>query len=194
MGFYLKKTISCKCTSFVGILFLAFLLNQAPCFAQAAREKAPPFRDRLFFGGNFGLQFGTVTNIQVAPVVGFWLRPRIAVAAGPEYQYYKDPYYKTNIYGGKGYLEFVVIKNLGSFIRAGSNTGVFLHLEDEVLNLETYLGTTSERVNVNTVLGGAGISQQIGRRSSVNLMFLWVLDDSGYNLYNNPEIRISFSF
>ncbi len=59
--------------------------------------------------------------------------------------------------------------------------------------MEAYQINSYERVNVNTVLGGVGISQQIGRRSAVNLMFLWVLDDSGYNLYNNPEIRISFA-
>ena len=158
------------------------------------REKAPAISERIFFGGNFGLQFGTVTNIQVAPIVGFWLRPRIAVAVGPEYQFYKDPYYKTNIYGGKAYVEYVVIKNISSVLPIGGNTGIFLHLEDEILNMEAYQINSYERVNVNTVLGGVGISQQIGRRSAVNLMFLWVLDDSGYNLYNNPEIRISFAF
>jgi hypothetical protein len=176
------------------MLFLVLSFASARGLAQMTREKAPAISERIFFGGNFGLQFGTVTNIQIAPIVGFWLRPRIAVAVGPEYQYYKDPYYKTNIYGGKAYVEYVVIKNISSVLPIGGNTGIFLHLEDEILNMEAYQINSYERVNVNTVLGGVGISQQIGRRSAVNLMFLWVLDDSGYNLYNNPEIRISFAF
>ena len=176
------------------MIFLLFFSNSSMGLAQEPREKAPPLRERFFFGGSFGLQFGTITNIQVAPVVGLWLLPRVAVAAGPEYQYYKEPYYKTDIYGGKAYLQYVVIKNLNSFLPMGTNTGIFLHLEDEVLNLETRVANSYDRVNVNTLLGGVGISQQIGRRSAVNLMFLWVLDDSGYDIYSNPEIRISFSF
>ena len=176
------------------MIFLLFFSNSSMGLAQEPREKAPPLRERFFFGGSFGLQFGTITNIQVAPVVGLWLLPRVAVAAGPEYQYYKEPYYKTDIYGGKAYLQYVVIKNLNSFLPMGTNTGIFLHLEDEILNLETRVANSYDRVNVNTLLGGVGISQQIGRRSAVNLMFLWVLDDSGYDIYSNPEIRISFSF
>jgi len=176
------------------MIFLLFFSNSSMGLAQEPREKAPPLRERFFFGGSFGLQFGTITNIQVAPVVGLWLLPRVAVAAGPEYQYYKEPYYKTDIYGGKAYLQYVVIKNLNSFLPMGTNTGIFLHLEDEILNLETRVANSYDRVNVNTLLGGVGISQEIGRRSAVNLMFLWVLDDSGYDLYSNPEIRISFSF
>jgi hypothetical protein len=189
-GFFFKNNR----IAVIALTVLAIFVNSAAGLAQVSREKAPPIRERLFFGGSLGLQFGTVTNIQIAPIVGLWLRPRIAIAAGPEYQYYKDPYYHTDIYGGKAYLEYVVIKNIGAFLSGGSSTGIFLHLEDELLNLETYQVNSYERVNVNTILGGAGISQQIGSRSSVNLMFLWVLDDSGYSLYNNPEIRISFSF
>ncbi len=30
-------------------------------------QENPPLKQRLFFGGSFGLQFGTVTNIEVAP-------------------------------------------------------------------------------------------------------------------------------
>jgi hypothetical protein len=179
------------------LIFSLFVLTSAVVSAQVKKEAVPPLRERLFFGGNLGLQFGTITNIQVAPVVGLWVRPRIAVAAGPEYQYFKfkDPYgdgYESHSFGGKAYAEFVVIQNINKFLPMGANTGIFLHLEDELLSL--HQSTVSEKVTVNTILGGAGLSQQIGRRSSVNLMFLWVLDDSGYPLYSNPEIRISFSF
>ena len=174
------------------LIFLTLFLTSGAVSGQVKKEAAPPIRERLFFGGNLGLQFGTVTNIQVAPIVGLWVRPRIAVGIGPEYMYYKDPYYEFNSYGGKGYMQFVVIQNINKFVPMGSNTGIFLHLEDELLNLNQ--STTSESVTINTILGGAGISQQIGGRSSINIMFLWVLDDSGYALYNNPEIRISFSF
>jgi hypothetical protein len=183
----------------IGVFILLFLFSSFSLVSgQGSREEAPSLRERLFFGGSFGLQFGSITDIQVSPVVGLWLLPRLAVAVGPDYRFYKDWYGKTNIYGGKAYLEYVVIQNLSSIIPIGANTGIFLHLEDEVLSLESSFWknppVTSDRFSINTVLAGAGISQQIGRRSSFNFIVLWALNDSGIQVYSNPEIRISFIF
>jgi len=167
-------------------------------FGQQQKEAAPPLRERLFYGGNFGLQFGTITDIQVSPVIGVWLLPRLAVAAGPDYRFYKYQSDRTNIYGLKTYMEFVVVKDLGSVLPVGSNTGIFLHIEDELLNLESSYWKNppvfSKRFYINTILAGGGLSQQLGRRASMNMMILWALNDSGYGVYSNPEIRISFTF
>jgi hypothetical protein len=167
-------------------------------FGQISREKPPPLRERLFFGGNLGLQFGTITNIQVSPVLGLWVLPRLAVAIGPEYRFFKYHNDQTSIYGGKAYLQFVVFQDLNSLIPLGVHTGLFLHLEDEMLSLQSSFWKnhpiTSDRFIVNTVLAGGGISQQIGTRSSLNIMVLWTLNDSGYEVYSNPEVRVSFNF
>ncbi len=174
-------------------------------FDQKDQEGSPPFKERLFYGGSFGLQFGSITDIQVSPVIGYWLLPRLNVAVGPDYRYYKDQSARTTIYGGKGYMQFIVIQDVNSILPMGVHTGIFIHLEDELLSLKSafwkpapsYPYTppyTSDRFYVNTVLAGGGLSQQIGRRSSLNFMVLWALNDSGYNLYSKPEIRISFIF
>lgn len=177
---------------------LLLLISTETVSAQRSREAAPPLSQRLFFGGNLGLQFGTITDIQVAPVIGVWLLPRLAVAIGPDYRYYKYQNDRTAIYGGKSYMQFVVIKNINTFLPIGANTGVFLHIEDELLSLKSSFWKNppvfSERFNINTVLGGGGISQQIGRRSSMDLTLLWTLNDPGYSLYSTPEFRISFIF
>ncbi len=190
----LQRRLSQKIIFIVLFLFTSISIISG----QKSREEPPPLRERLFFGGNFGLQFGTITDIQVSPVVGLWVLPRMAVALGPDYRYYKYRYEQTNIYGVKGYLQFVVIQNLNTFIPLGVNTGIFLHFEDELLSLESSFWKlppyASDRFYLNTVLAGAGISQQIGRRSSLNFMFLWALNDSGYGVYNNPEVRVSFNF
>jgi hypothetical protein len=175
---------------------------QAICFSfatvsvisgQNLREQKPPLRERMFFGGSLGLQFGTYTDIQVTPIVGLWVRPRIAVAAGPNFRYYKDPYYETTMYGGNAYLQFVPLQDINNVVPIGIHMGIFLHLEDELLNLDDpYLDNT--RVTVNTVLAGFGIRQMLGARAALNLMFLWAFNDSMYDLYSNPEIRISFNF
>jgi hypothetical protein len=182
----------------ISLTFLLLFYCTSAFYGQRAREEAPPLRERLFFGGNFGLQFGTVTDIQLSPVVGLWLLPRMAIAAGPNYRFYSYRSEKTNIYGGKAYTEFVIIKNLSSVIPMGTNTGVFLHVEDELLSLESdywkYPPVFSKRFYLNTLLAGGGISQQIGQRASMNMMVLWALNDSGYGVYSYPEIRVSFTF
>jgi hypothetical protein len=181
------------------VIMLALLLLSFPVISvlgQQVREEAPPLRDRLFFGGNFGLLLGTYTDIQVSPVIGLWLLPRLAVAVGPEYRYYREPGYSTTIYGGKAYLQFSVVKDMGQVIQSLSNTGIFLHLEDELLNIDSGLNNPqlTGRYNLNTLLGGVGISQQIGRRASLQIMALWTLNDTNDRLYSNPEIRVNFTF
>ncbi len=53
---------------------------------------------------------------------------------------------------------------------------------------------TSKRFLLNTFLAGGGVRQQLGPRSSMNLTFLWALNDSGYGIYGSPEIKVSFMF
>lgn len=182
-------------------LFITLLINFTclpDSFGQRVREEPPPLKERLFYGGNFGLQFGTYTDIDISPVIGIWLLPRIAVAAGPKYRFYKDPFDRTDIYGGKIYTELVVIKDFNAVIPIGINLGLFLHAENELLSLNSSFWKNSpdpsERFLLNTILTGAGISQPIGRRASLNMMVLWALSESSYGVYSNPEIRVSFSF
>ena len=183
------------------LMVLLLFISQSEAYAQEQNkpaEEKPPLKERLFFGGNFGLQFGTITDIQFSPVVGMWILPRLAVAAGPNFRFYKSPFDKTVIWGGKAYTEFIVVQDLNNVIPLGLHAGLFLHLEDEVLSLESSFFRTppyeSKRFVQNTILAGGGISQQIGRRSSINLTLLWALSDSEYGIYGNPEIRVSFNF
>jgi len=161
-------------------------------------EERPPLKQRLFFGGSFGLQFGTVTNIEVAPLAGVWLLPRVAVGAGPSFQYYKDPYGRTSIYGGRAMLQLTLIQDLNNIIPIGLNMGIFVNGEYEALSLErdffTSLPDASGRFIYDSFLAGAGISQPTGKRSSMNITFLWSVTGNEYGIYDNPEIRIEFYF
>jgi hypothetical protein len=140
-----------------------------------------------------------VTDVELSPVVGFWVLPRIAVAAGPDYRYYSFYKNRTHIYGGKSYLELTLLRNINSVIPIGANTDIVGHIEDQYLSLESDFFMDpphdTKRFGVNTVLAGGGLSQQIGKRSSLNIMVLWALDvKNDYGLYSNPEFRISFMF
>jgi hypothetical protein len=195
----LKKiiTVSAPCLRrIIYYIVLTFLFSIT--YGQESGEEVPPLKERIFFGGNFSLQLGTMTNIEASPVIGLWILPRLAVATGPCYTFYKFDRVKTDIFGGRAYAQFVVMRDLDKLIPLGTSTSIFLHIEDEVLSLESIpWGNTSvstKRFIVNTVLAGAGVSQQIGKRASLNLMFLWPLNDSGYEIYSNPEIRVGFVF
>jgi hypothetical protein len=191
------KTLYRQHTRILIFMILLHFISASFISGQKTREEAPPLKERLFFGGSFGLQFGTITDIQVSPVIGLWVLPRLAVAVGPDYRFYKYLGTQTNIYGGKSYLEFVIVQDISSVLPMGVHTGVFLHLEDELLSLQSSFWKDpqlSGRFYINSILAGPGISQQIGRRSSLNFMVLWVLNDSGYALYSNPELRVSFTF
>jgi hypothetical protein len=186
-------------TSIIIFITAALFINAADNLSgQSARDEAPPLKERLFFGGSFGLQIGTYTDIEVSPVIGLWLLPRLAMAVGPDYRFYKDPDYSTDIYGGSAYMQFVVIQDINSVIPLGVHAGIFLHAENELLSLQTSFWKDppykSDRFYLNTLLTGFGISQPVGRRSSLDMMFLWALNVSQYNLYSNPEIRVSFIF
>lgn len=189
------QNISRRHISFI-LLFSSVLIQQLN--SQDISSNAPPLKERIFFGGSFGLQLGTITDIEASPIVGFWVLPRIAVAAGPNYRYYKDLVNRTSIYGGRLYTQIVVIRDIGKLIPLGSSLGIFLHAENELLSLESAYWKlppfSSDRFYVNTVLCGFGLSQQLGRKASLNFMALWALNESLYDIYSNPELRVSFTF
>jgi hypothetical protein len=180
------------------LILLLLIASVDDAAGQKRREEPPPLRDRIFFGGSFGLQFGTYTSIEINPVVGIWLLPRLSVAAGPGYEYIKYQNISTSIFSVRGYLQFAVLKDIDKFIPLGVHSSIIFHAEDELLNLDAddwgNVSRREDRFFVNSLLLGGGLSQQIGRKGSFNILVLWVVTDSGYDIYNNPEIRIGFTF
>ena len=160
-------------------------------------DERPPLRERIFFSGNFSLQFGTYTNIEISPAVGVRLLPRLSVACGATYRFYSSPIERTNIYGGRTYLQFMAVNNFNEIIPIGFNGGLYLHAEYELLSLQNRFwqnGDASGRSLVHSPLLGFGLNQPIGPRSSMQFTILWPLHESGYQLYGNPEVRVGFSF
>jgi len=180
-----------------GLFLIIIISTVSPAAGQQKRDEPPPLKERLFFGGSFGLQFGTFTDIEVSPVAGLWVLPRIAIAAGPVFRYYKNPYDHTTIYGGTGYIQYLFLQDFNNIIPVGIHAGLFFQLEEEALSLESAYfkdPTLKGRFLLNTILAGGGIRQPLGQRSSLNFIFLWALNNYDYGIYGNPEIRISVIF
>jgi hypothetical protein len=185
-----------KVVIFIALNFI--LLSVSPISAQRINGDAPALRERLFYGGSLGLQFGGITDIELSPVVGLWIMPRLSVALGPDYRFYKDHYSRTDILGGSAYTQIIVIQDLNNLIPVGMHYGIFLQAEDELLSLESLYWkmppVKSDRFFMNTPMAGAGISQPLGRRTSLNIVVLWTLVTPEYDVYSNPEVRVSVVF
>ncbi|MBS0011900.1 MAG: hypothetical protein KFF49_10850, partial [Bacteroidales bacterium] len=100
------------------VLLLICKLGSADSSALYSNERNSTSRvsERIFFGGSFGLQLGTITNIQLSPVIGMWLLRPLSIAAGPTWQYYKDPLGKTSIYGGRSFMRLMFVRDISQFI------------------------------------------------------------------------------
>jgi len=190
-----------------GVLILSIILCQSlmpsSLFAQPENEEEElrPI-DRLFFGGNFGLMFGTITNIEISPIVGYYVTPRLAAGGGIRFEYFKDKGYyapyATTIYGGDIFSRYTIIRNLGEGLNIGLNTGIFAQVEYEALSLEkAYFEppyNEDGRFWVHSILVGGGIIQPVGRRSAFILTVLYNLNETARSPYSNPVIRVGFNF
>jgi hypothetical protein len=148
-------------------------------------EKKMQLSDKLFFGGGFGMAFGTITNIEVSPLAGFRITDDWMVGGGFSYQYFNRRYddLSTSIFGPRVFTNYMLI---GDF---------FAHLEYEALSLETalfYYPGNSSRFWVESYLVGGGYRMSISDKSSVNIMLLYNLNETIYTPYSNPIIRIGF--
>ncbi|MCW3104016.1 MAG: hypothetical protein JWO09_2456 [Bacteroidetes bacterium] len=170
------------------IALLAVILSLIT-FAGKAQDstmlrKHPPkerFIDKLFTGGNLGAQFGTVTFIDVSPLLGYKVTDKIGVGIGATYQYYhyRDKYYdfETNVYGGRVFGRYLFTDYL------------FAHVEYEYLNLEAF-DFNRRRVDVESLLAGGGYVQRVSDNVSIVAMLLYNFTESVYTPYTNPIIRV----
>ena len=172
------------------LLFLIFL----NCVSSQNNEKNRDlsdltFKERLFTGGNFGIQFGTITYIEIAPILGYRITNNFVAGVGATYIYFSDktyqPKYTTDIYGGSIFGRYFVFEN------------VFAHAELSALNYEAVSpfqnnSYVKERVWTNGVFLGGGYRQMLGDFSSVNIMILWNFNEEVNSPYQNPIIRMGF--
>jgi hypothetical protein len=165
-------------------VLLAFGFNsiraQDPNMVRKSKEKES-FLDRSFVGGNVGFQFGTITFVEVSPLYGYRFTDKISAGIGATYQYYRyqDQFYdfRTDVYGGRVFGRYFFTDYL------------FGHAEFEYLNLEAF-DFRRRRVDVNSVLGGAGYFQRFAPNSGISAMLLYNFTESVYTPYTNPIFRI----
>ncbi len=130
-------------------------------------EEKPPFKDKLYLGGNLGLTFGSYTNIVIAPMLGIRWSHRFRSEVGIEYNYTKDNRYDSsysyNQYGGRINSQVFFLKFL------------FAQVEFAGMSIEQYTGTDDghERNLVPFLYLGGGFSQQVANRSYISFRIMF---------------------
>ena len=178
-----------------------FWLSQVVC-AQEESESAT-LLDRIFFGGNFGLQFGTITIIELSPIVGYHVTPKLSSGIGLRYEYFKDSrsFYggSTNIYGTSVFSRYMLFGGQGESVNLGILHSLYAQVEYEMLSLEKqYFGfwppEEEGRYLAHSVLVGGGLFQPTGTKGGFLFSVLWNLNETSRSPYNNPIIRVGFIF
>lgn len=152
----------------------------APAEETKPAKQSKPLKDKIYFGGNVGLSFGSYTMIGIYPMVGYKLTPKLSAGIKLAYEYIQDKRYTTDYetsnYGGSLFARYRVFQP------------IYLHAEYATLNYELYsFDGSSEREWIPFVLVGAGFSKSIGGNTWVNAQVLFDVLQSDKSPYREWE-------
>jgi hypothetical protein len=181
MYFFMFKSLRSVLTIIFIVGFFRISFGQ---FENETTTEDVSYKHSFFTGGNLGLQFGTVTMIDISPQFGYFVLENIAVGTGLTYQYIDDRRFSASMHviGGRVFTRLYF-----PFYNS-----IFAHAEYEYMTYNTNVFSLSgqkEWVNTSNILAGAGYRQQVGGRSAITLMVLWNFNETPYTLYSNPIIR-----
>ncbi|MCD6202113.1 MAG: hypothetical protein J7K46_09935 [Bacteroidales bacterium] len=185
------------------LMMLLGIFFQSNVYAEGKEKSRKKLSDKVYLGGYFGLQFGTVTDVLLAPLAGYRLTPRLMIGGGFKYEYYQEntPYFKysTHMYGPNLFTRYLFLKSFSNFLPVKFNGGLFAQAEYEALNMDhRYFGVPGQenegRFWMNSWFLGGGYHQPIGRKSAINMLFLFYLGNREFTPYSNPVIRVEFGF
>lgn len=157
---------------------------------QAQYGAAPQqWRDRIYYGGNVGASFGTLTSVQLAPIVGYRFTTKLSAGLGYTFIYLNDKSsnFSMTVNGGNIFSRYFVYDN------------IFLHTSLEELFYNVPPGFTLDGktnfAQTNVYVGG-GYRQPIGDRGAFLIMLLYNINQSAssFSLYSNPQITVGFGF
>ena len=151
-------------------------------------EPKSSLNDNIFYGGGFGLQFGTFILIKVTPEIGYRLTENFELGIGVNYMFTKNSYYNfsDHVYGANIFGRLFVYND------------IYIQGEYEMLNVADFDYTTSyytgERIFIPGILGGIGYRQKIGEKAAILTSILYNFTISDKTPYYNPVFRISLIF
>ena len=163
--------------------FLLTIATIAFAFHLSAQSK---LADKIYFGGGGGFSTSSnQTNISIFPQVGYKITDRYSAGVGITYQYVKIKQPINTSLSNFGWSVFNRFNVTNQF---------FAYTEFERLTFEFLTSFSPERTEksaFNSLLVGAGYSEQLGGRASFNVMALYnvLYDESEIpRPYNSPWV------
>jgi hypothetical protein len=181
-------------------LTLCLLIVTLALTVRAQDEEEEPKKgfdkEKLFYGGNFGLGFGSnSTNINISPQVGYRFNKFLAAGAGVNFVYAS---YK---YDWLGYKENYGVAGLNIFGRVYPIQYILVQLQPElnyVWGKIKYNGGAEDAIDsrfVPSLLGGAGAAIPLGQRGALLVMVQYDILQRYLNPYGEkPFLTIGFNF
>ena len=178
-------------TSFAFLLLMLFASINVSGQTDKKIQNNSSFFDRVYVGGDLGLQFGDITNVKVAPIFGYRVNNDLSVGLGIQYQYTRF----------KNFAPALTSNNYGTslFTRYQIKAPFFLQAEYEYLNYQ-YFVRASEKVRkaVSSFFVGGGVLQPIGRNAVFTISVMYNLSYEQGDLtspYNSPfKINAGINF
>jgi hypothetical protein len=178
------------------LFILVILCGFIPAFSQEDDYKAAPdtgssnnyvdnnFFKRFYLGGNFGAAFGTISYIQLAPLVGYKVTKNLSLGGGAEYFYYGNRLFNSNFYGGSVFTRYRFIEQ------------AFVHIEYKVLNIKYYDWNSADynRTWLDALLVGGGYSQKISGHLYSQIFLLFNVIPHPLYPFSNPIINIGVNY
>ena len=170
--------------AFSFVLFTLFSFAQNDDYVGKPKPKKEPIdwqeiKKNFYTGGNIGAQFGTVTFVNLSPILGYKITDELSIAAGPIYYYlnynsgaYSQPF---SAYGARIFSRYFVYNDF------------FVQAEYETLNAKW--DYSKGRFFVPSFFAGLGYRQRISDNISLNFMVMWNFLQGPYSPYQNPVIR-----
>ncbi|MCF8218934.1 MAG: hypothetical protein K9J21_08110 [Bacteroidales bacterium] len=160
-------------------IFLILILNTT---LKGQEERT---NNGFLIGGSMGLQFGTISFVDVSPKAGYYITDNFVAGLGGTYKYYNDKRfqgdYSTSIYGGRLFLQYDVFDPLYGY-------GELEYLSYEGYNSRGNIVT----IGSTNILLGAGYKNRISSGSYIYLMLLYNINETIKTPYNNPVLRTGF--
>jgi len=161
---------------------------------QKSRKPSKGIGDRVYYGGTFGLSFGTFTSILVEPLVGFKMTEKLSTGIGIGFRYGKDNRTNSNLeytnYLGRFYARYIIIP------RVYAHVEYMVESYDESFYFEGQSINKTGRTVVPFLFVGGGLRSPAGNGSFiVQILFNVLQSNSNSNqVYPSGSPYISIGY
>jgi hypothetical protein len=171
--------------------------------AQEAGEMQEPRKgfdkEKLFFGGNFGMSFGDYTFINITPQVGYQFNQYFAAGAGVSF--IGSSFVQRDFNGNKIYKDSYYSSGLNVFGRVSPIRFLFLQLQPEINytwgRTKFYNGQNELKLDgefVPILLAGIGVVIPAGRGALIGMLQYNLLQNDRSIYGNRPFVSFGFNF